>query len=164
MQAQVMNLFCWFGHENKSSGSYVRYSEQTKGKLWRKRRRSTFEQLKSAGSASNSLHTEQLTLRCHTEEFLIFYASVVHGKMWCSDCRTVDAQVRETFTGSPSAGAVIIYVGTKPEWKAAENVFRGEPFKLTAVPTIVKIREGKEVGRLVEDDVGPGLADFVRSS
>jgi hypothetical protein len=68
------------------------------------------------------------------EEFLIFYADIVDGKMWCSvrrwrsplarrclmthqDCRAVDDNVRKTFTGSDSISptAAIVYVGNKPK-------------------------------------------------
>ncbi|KAJ7361463.1 hypothetical protein DFH08DRAFT_844274 [Mycena albidolilacea] len=100
------------------------------------------------------------------EEFLIFYADIVDGKMWCSDCRAVDDNIRKTFTGSDSISptAAIVYVGNKPNWKSLDNVFRGEPFKITDVPTIVKIREGKEVARLVDQEINSKLADFVLSN
>ncbi|KAF7337487.1 Duf953 domain protein [Mycena sanguinolenta] len=96
------------------------------------------------------------------EEFLIFYSDIVDGQMWCPDCRAVDDQVRKTFIDT-SVTAVIVYVGNKPDWKAPENVFRGEPFKITSIPTIVKMREGKEVGRLVEKEISSKLAEFVLS-
>ncbi|KAJ7184039.1 hypothetical protein B0H12DRAFT_835068 [Mycena haematopus] len=113
--------------------------------------------------ADSPLNQPVASLLERPEEFLIFYADVVDGKMWCSDCRAVDDQVRKTFTDSPTSAAVIVYVGNKPDWKATDNVFRGEPFKLTAIPTIIRIREGKEVGRLVEKEISPKLADFVSS-
>ncbi|KAF7347603.1 Duf953 domain protein [Mycena venus] len=111
------------------------------------------------------------------EEFLIFYADVEDGKMWCSDCRAVDEQVRKTFTDSPSVGAagdrILSWILTDGaaayicvclfSWKAKDNVFRGEPFEVTDIPTIVKLREGKEVGRLVDQEIKTKLADFVRA-
>ncbi|KAJ7103257.1 hypothetical protein B0H15DRAFT_204000 [Mycena belliarum] len=87
------------------------------------------------------------------EEFLIFYSDVVDGKMWCSDCRAVDDGVQQTFAGPDAPIGVIVYVGNKPEWKAMDNVFRGEPFKITSIPTIIRLKEKKEVGRLVEDEI-----------
>ncbi|KAJ7161302.1 hypothetical protein C8R43DRAFT_881264, partial [Mycena crocata] len=80
-------------------------------------------------------------LKDRPEEFLIFYANVVDGKMWCSDCRKVDDVVQKTFSAPDSPSAVIVYVGDKPQWKALDNVFRGEPFKITGIPTIIKLKE-----------------------
>ncbi|KAJ7459176.1 hypothetical protein B0H11DRAFT_2242743 [Mycena galericulata] len=98
--------------------------------------------------------------------FLIFYASIVDGKMWCSDCRKVDGTVQKTFASPDGPSAVIIYVGDKPEWRAKDNVFRGEPFKITAVPTIIKLRESVEVGRLIEnpEEINSKLSAFVQDS
>ncbi|KAJ7651672.1 hypothetical protein DFH06DRAFT_1331622 [Mycena polygramma] len=107
---------------------------------------------------------EPVSLLDRPEEFLVFYADVVDGKMWCGDCRAVDEQVRSAFAAGDGPSAVIVYVGDKPSWKAKDNVFRGEPFKLTAVPTIVNIREKKEVGRLVEAEIAPKLAEFLRDA
>ncbi|KAJ7878614.1 hypothetical protein B0H13DRAFT_973654 [Mycena leptocephala] len=98
------------------------------------------------------------------EEFIIFYADVEDGRMWCSDCRAVDEQVQKTFAAQDGPSAVIVYVGSKPNWKAKDNIFRGEPFKITDVPTVVKMRERKEVGRLVDTEINPKLADFVADS
>ncbi|KAJ6575401.1 hypothetical protein B0H19DRAFT_933743 [Mycena capillaripes] len=104
---------------------------------------------------------EPAVLLDRPEEFFIFYADVEDGRMWCSDCRAVDEQVRGVFTAANGSSAVIVYVGSKPNWKAKDNVFRGEPFKITDVPTVVRMKEGKEVGRLVEAEVGAKLAEFV---
>jgi hypothetical protein len=32
-------------------------------------------------------------------------------------------------------------VNSGASWKAKDNIFRGEPFKITDVPTVVKMRE-----------------------
>jgi hypothetical protein len=42
--------------------------------------------------------------------------------------------------------------GDGGRWRAQDNVYKRD-FKLTAVPTIVKLKEGKEVARLVEGEV-----------
>jgi hypothetical protein len=74
-------------------------------------------------------------------------------------------------------------VNSGASWKAKDNIFRGEPFKITDVPTVVKMREvpfrrvhfflkcidgmwtqRKEVGRLVDTEINPKLADFVADS
>ncbi|KAJ7786599.1 hypothetical protein B0H16DRAFT_1491024 [Mycena metata] len=97
------------------------------------------------------------------EEFVIFYSDVVDGQMWCPDCRVVDEQVKQAFTAPNSPSAVIIYVGNKPDWKSSDNVFRGEPLKITEIPTIVKLKENKEVGRLMDAEIKTGLEKFVAS-
>ncbi|KAJ7675335.1 hypothetical protein B0H17DRAFT_133182 [Mycena rosella] len=104
------------------------------------------------------------SLKDRPEEFLIFYSDVVEGKMWCPDCRKVDELVRETFAGPDAPAAVIVYVGNKPEWKALDNKFRGEPFKIDGVPTIVRLKEKEEVGRLVDDEISSKLSAFVEGS
>ncbi|KAJ6621145.1 hypothetical protein B0H10DRAFT_1017224 [Mycena sp. CBHHK59/15] len=97
------------------------------------------------------------------EGFLIFYANVVDGQMWCSDCRAVDDVVRTTFTAPNAPLAVIVYVGNKPEWKALDNVFRVEPFNIKEIPTIIKLREKKEIGRLVDAEIKTGLPAFLEN-
>ncbi|KAJ7170153.1 hypothetical protein C8R46DRAFT_225392 [Mycena filopes] len=104
---------------------------------------------------------EPAALLNRPEEFLIFYSDVVDGEMWCPDCRVVDEQIREAFAGANSPSAAIIYVGNKPEWKSMDNVFRGDPLKITDVPTIVKLSENKEVGRLVDKEIKAGLDKFI---
>jgi len=98
-----------------------------------------------------------------SEEYLIFYSSIVNGRLWCPDCNAVDGLVKSTFSSEDAPSALIIYVGDRPTWKSPSNVFRGEPFKIQSVPTILKIQNGKEVGRLVDNEITPGLANFIRS-
>jgi len=98
-----------------------------------------------------------------SEEYLIFYSSIVNGRLWCPDCNAVDGLVKSTFSSEDAPSALIIYVGDRPTWKSPSNVFRGEPFKIQSVPTILKIQNGKEVGRLVDSEITPGLANFIRS-
>ncbi|KAG5652445.1 hypothetical protein H0H81_004989 [Sphagnurus paluster] len=38
-----------------------------------------------------------------------------------------------------------------------------EPWKLTSIPTIIRLKEGAEEARLVESDVPGGLAEFVQA-
>ncbi|KAJ6483890.1 hypothetical protein DFH09DRAFT_1106617 [Mycena vulgaris] len=107
---------------------------------------------------------DPVCLKDRPEEYLIFYSDVVDGRMWCPDCRAVDDVVRNVFAGPDGPSAVIVYVGNKPKWKAMDNVFRGEPFKIDGIPTIVKLREKVEVGRLVDAEINSKLAAFVAAS
>ncbi|KAF8078972.1 hypothetical protein FPV67DRAFT_1402857 [Lyophyllum atratum] len=93
------------------------------------------------------------------EQYLIFYSSIVDGRSWCPDCRDVEDLVRETFGLDASPSALIVYVGDRAEWKSPSNVLRAEPWNLTDIPTIVRVRDG---ARLVESEIAGGLSEFVK--
>lgn len=104
---------------------------------------------------------DPITLQNVPEQFVIFYASIIDGQMWCPDCRVVEKLVRETFSDRGPA-ALIVYVGDKPQWKNQSNVYRQEPWKIAGVPTIVQLKDGKEVGRLSDDvEILEKLTDFI---
>ncbi|TFK77441.1 hypothetical protein BDN72DRAFT_43697 [Pluteus cervinus] len=106
--------------------------------------------------------TDPTSLSTVSEEYLIFYSSIVDGRLWCPDCRAVEEDVRNVFDGSDDPPALIVYVGDKSSWKPSSNPFRGAPWNITSIPTIVKVKDGKEIGRLVELEVKPGLAEFIK--
>lgn len=56
--------------------------------------------------------------------FLVFYSSIVDGKMWCPDCVDVEPSVRDAFDGAEKPEAQLFYVGKKEEWRTPENVAR----------------------------------------
>ncbi|KAF5385327.1 hypothetical protein D9615_001194 [Tricholomella constricta] len=102
------------------------------------------------------------------EQYLIFYSSIVDGRSWCpvpisSDCRDVEDLVRQTFGADESPSALIVYVGDRTEWKSPSSIFRAEPWNLTDIPTIIRLRNGAEEARLVEKDIAGGLAEFVKA-
>jgi len=103
---------------------------------------------------------DPITLKTVPEEYIIFYSSIVNGKLWCPDCRDVEHIVQETFGGATDPSALIVYVGDKGQWKTPSNIYRGEPWKLTGIPTVVNLRNGEEVGRLV-DEVPLKLKEWV---
>jgi len=96
------------------------------------------------------------------ENFLIFYSSPVNGKLWCPDCEAVDDIIRKVFGASDGPSALIVYVGEKAEWKSPSNKFRGAPWKIQSVPTIIKIRNSKEDARLVDSEINDHLVRFVQ--
>jgi len=98
------------------------------------------------------------------ERFLIFYSSVVEGKLWCQDCVAVDDLVQQAFTSDDSPAALIVYVGDRPTWKASSNPYRGEPWTVSAIPTIIKVQDGKEVARLVDTQITEKLLEFIKST
>jgi len=106
---------------------------------------------------------DHYTLQKVPEQFIIFYSSITDdGQMWCPECRAVEALVRNTFADDGPA-ALVVYVGSKTQWKSPSNIYRQEPWKITNVPTIVRLRAGQEVDRLAADsEIIEGLSEFVK--
>ncbi|KAF8167347.1 hypothetical protein B0H34DRAFT_792080 [Crassisporium funariophilum] len=104
------------------------------------------------------------TLKTVPEKFVIFYSSIEHdGKMWCPDCRAVEELVKDAFSDS-GPEALIVYVGNKAQWKCSTNAYRQKPWTLTSIPTIVRIQDGQEIGRLTDDSgIIEGLKEFVKA-
>jgi hypothetical protein len=98
------------------------------------------------------------------ENFLIFFSSVVNGKLWCPDCEAVNDLIQETFGVADGPSALIVHVGEKAEWKSLSNKFRGAPWNIQSVPTIIRINNSKEDGRLVDREIHDHLASFVLQS
>ncbi|RSH93154.1 hypothetical protein EHS25_007507 [Saitozyma podzolica] len=84
--------------------------------------------------------------------FLIFYSSVVDGQMWCPDCRNVEGTVKEVFDGFDKPRGIIIWVGDRTEWRTPSNSARVD-WKVSSIPTILRIQDGKETARLVENEI-----------
>ncbi|EIM92322.1 uncharacterized protein STEHIDRAFT_127155 [Stereum hirsutum FP-91666 SS1] len=95
--------------------------------------------------------------------YVIFYSSRdAHGKMWCPDCRDVEALVERTFSPSEGPTGMIAYVGQRAEWRIASNPFRKAPWNVQSIPTIIRVRSSKETGRLVESEITEAtLADLL---
>jgi len=89
--------------------------------------------------------------------YLIFYADVDResGKMWCGDCRDVDDVVKAHFEAPDGPTGIIIRVGDKPTWKDPQNQYR-QLYKISSIPTIIRLEEGQEAGRLVEGEISEG--------
>ncbi|KAF8808135.1 hypothetical protein BYT27DRAFT_6604062 [Phlegmacium glaucopus] len=84
---------------------------------------------------------DHYTLQKVPERFIIFYASITENdQMWCPECTAVDNLVRNTFSEDGPA-ALVVYVGNRMQWKSPLNIYRQEPWKITNVPTIVRLRE-----------------------
>jgi len=69
------------------------------------------------------------------------------------DCRDVEDLVARTFSPADGPSGLIIYVGQRPEWKTEENIFRSAPWRIQSIPTIVKLKDAVETGRLVEGEI-----------
>ncbi|WWD20412.1 hypothetical protein CI109_104888 [Kwoniella shandongensis] len=84
--------------------------------------------------------------------FLIFYSDYVDGQMWCPDCRAVESTVKEAFDGPEKPKGIINWVGIKEEWRKPNNKARVD-YNVVGIPTIIRIENGKETARLVEDEI-----------
>ncbi|KAK7695021.1 hypothetical protein QCA50_002209 [Cerrena zonata] len=94
-----------------------------------------------------------------SEKFLIFFSSRNEGgKLWCPDCVAVEELIERTFAPADAPDALLVYVGQKPEWKSPANVFRGPPFNVGSIPTIIRVHDG---ARLVDGDFHESLATFL---
>jgi hypothetical protein len=99
---------------------------------------------------------KNLSLASVKPAYLVVYASAVEGRMWCSDCRDAESFVNAKF-GDSGKTATAVYAGLKPEWvfailfvvfwpdemnrwKSPDNVWKQEPFLVTALPTIIKVK------------------------
>ncbi|KIO24183.1 hypothetical protein M407DRAFT_103175 [Tulasnella calospora MUT 4182] len=89
-----------------------------------------------------------------SKTILIFYSSIVDGKLWCPDCRAVDGLIKSTFDNEGTDWhGVIIYVGDRPTWRDSQNKFRKE-WGVSSIPTLIRLdSEGKEISRLVESAI-----------
>ncbi|KAJ7350484.1 hypothetical protein DFH08DRAFT_111597 [Mycena albidolilacea] len=94
-------------------------------------------------TASESLLTQ--------DGYALFYASLVDGQPWCSDCRAISDKVQKAFAGPDAPPLTIIEVGLKTEWKSQDNIFRGSPWKVSGIPTLFHVNEGA-VAHRYEDD------------
>ncbi|WRT69826.1 uncharacterized protein IL334_006817 [Kwoniella shivajii] len=95
--------------------------------------------------------------------YLVFYSDVVDGQMWCPDCRAVEQIVKDLFDASDKPKAIIYWVGDKPEWRTPNNKARVD-WNVQSVPTILRIENGKEIARIVEDDIldTTSMQDFMK--
>ncbi|EGN97164.1 hypothetical protein SERLA73DRAFT_183803 [Serpula lacrymans var. lacrymans S7.3] len=91
-------------------------------------------------------------------DYLVIYSSLTDGKLWCPDCVAVDDTVQSVFGNNDGPSALIVYVGQKADWKTPSNQFRGEPWKIQSVPTIIRLRDD---ARLVDMDIIHRLHGFV---
>ncbi|EJD03788.1 uncharacterized protein FOMMEDRAFT_27663 [Fomitiporia mediterranea MF3/22] len=90
--------------------------------------------------------TDASTVQQSDAQYLIFYSSVdAAGQMWCPDCRRVEEVVRKAFEPLTAPSALIVFVGQRN----TTNEFRGSPWNVTSVPTII----GRDDVRFVDDEV-----------
>lgn len=94
---------------------------------------------------------------------ILFMASIdpETGKSWCPDCRDADPVVLQAFdswhtssTKGSKALFITCFVGQKVEWKTPDCEFKGPPYDLKCVPTlIVHGIEGRmEEGQLLKKE------------
>ncbi|TFK99761.1 hypothetical protein BDV98DRAFT_570805 [Pterulicium gracile] len=102
---------------------------------------------------ANAKTSDEISLirKNYPNNYLIFYSDVDGEKMWCPDCVRIEGIVKDTFN-SETAEGTIVYVGLQHEWKSPSNLFRRE-FGISSVPTIVKLQDGTELGKLEDGEI-----------
>ncbi|KAJ9103713.1 hypothetical protein QFC20_004717 [Naganishia adeliensis] len=85
--------------------------------------------------------------------FLVFYSAITPatGQMWCPDCRVVESTVKNTFDGPDKPKAVILWY-EREDWRRPDNEARTK-WNVQNLPTILRLEDGKETGRLVESAI-----------
>ncbi|KAM0545978.1 hypothetical protein ACHAPJ_011090 [Fusarium lateritium] len=83
--------------------------------------------------------------------YVVYFASGTPP--WCPDSRAAHPVLKRVFGDASAPTAHIVRVGVREEWKGnPDNKYRKAPYNIQGVPTVVKVKHGKEVGRL--DDKG----------
>ncbi|KAK8849768.1 hypothetical protein IAR55_005104 [Kwoniella newhampshirensis] len=85
--------------------------------------------------------------------FLIFFSNVENGQMWCPHCRDVKGIVNAAFEGKSKPKGVITYIGSFAQWKHVPTHPARLKYLVQYVPTIIKLENGREVGRAVKADI-----------
>ncbi|KAJ4250963.1 hypothetical protein NW762_011613 [Fusarium torreyae] len=68
---------------------------------------------------------------------------------WCPDSRAALPVLKRVFSDASAPTAHIVRVGAREEWKGKpDNKYRKAPYNIQGVPTVVKVKNGKELGRL----------------
>ncbi|CCT70596.1 uncharacterized protein FFUJ_06583 [Fusarium fujikuroi IMI 58289] len=79
--------------------------------------------------------------------YVVYFAS--GEPSWCPDCRDALPALNAVFGGASDPTAYIVRVGSREEWRATpKNKYRLPPYNINGVPTVVKVKNGTEVGRL----------------
>jgi hypothetical protein len=75
------------------------------------------------------------------------------GESWCKDCVMADPVLRATIaTAAPGLTVYECPVGARVDWKGQlEHPYRVHPiFHVQRIPTLIRLRGGIDIGRLVE--------------
>lgn len=86
-------------------------------------------------------------------------------KSWCPDCVLAAPVVKDGLKGASVDVEILkVAVGEREVWKSPSNIFRLK-LKLSCIPTLLKLVEGKEVGRLEDMDCASPdkVSEFVRN-
>ena len=108
-------------------------------------------------SADAAAALAALTTLGRDEAVFLFFGSAepTTGESWCPDCVTADPILRAAISRlRPELTIFECPVGERSAWKGvADHPYRIHPlFRVARIPTLVYVRSGCEIGRLVEAD------------
>ena len=91
------------------------------------------------------------------EALLLFFGAEdpATGESWCPDCVTADPVLRRTIAKTrPDLTVYECPVGQRSDWKnRPEHPYRLHPLaKVARIPTLIRVKAGVEISRLVEAD------------
>ena len=104
-------------------------------------------------------HEQFLALELPETYFAVFKGSTdpKTGENWCSDCVAAEPALKKIAYPTAKENGVPLYVvscGLREVWKDKDHPLRvSKTFKLTGVPTMVKVVEGSVIQRLVEGEL-----------
>ena len=104
-------------------------------------------------------HEEFLAKELPSTYYAIFKGSVdpKTGINWCSDCVTAEPAINKIAVPLAKENELPLYIvscGLREVWKDKQHPLRiSYVFKLTGVPTMVKVEDGEVLQRLVEGEL-----------
>ena len=77
------------------------------------------------------------------------------GVSWCPDCEVAKPVVEELWTKIPSSKTVLKFVIDREEWRGNKDhpLRVDKRIKVKSIPTLIAYQKGKEVNRLVEEQL-----------
>lgn len=69
--------------------------------------------------------------------YVVYFAS--GEPSWCPDCRNALPALQSVFGGDSAPSATVILAGTREEWRNPSNKWRGAPYNINCLPTVVRV-------------------------
>ncbi|GAA95326.1 uncharacterized protein L969DRAFT_58044 [Mixia osmundae IAM 14324] len=93
--------------------------------------------------ASDSVYRLTEALKNYPQACYVLFLSsrdATTQEMWCGDCTEAWPILQAAFNVGPEKDCLIVWAGSKREWKDEANPLRALPLSLTEIPTLIKLR------------------------